>query len=832
MSYRDITPITAKKLLYVFTLILSMSVACTPATSSIDPQNIPTTVPTVLMPTTTATLDKLRIAIEEVSTKQARYTATPIPSATLEPIPTPTPKYPIAYNQGFPIDPAPIIAENLQKLRLIGTIGEGTRLSTHYNESKDTVVFVYSSFIDIFQRVDDHYALEKSFEIDIFQDNYFFNEWNRRDSYAVSNSARYFAQNYGDRVRVLDLKTGNENTIFVSQADVGGWNFPVQQLFFSPKDSYLLIDSTSDQVLIDLNTLQDALRVETQYGYSNFSPNEDYLLVAKTYESILEVYALPELELIVENTGYSYRNLPGWASITDDQKLVSVGSKFITIWNFPTMEMVYENVMPLEYRDASKVVLTHDNRFLIIGHKLSDKRGVSVWDLSERTLIKFFPINSTFTSYSYSAGDFLLSPNGEHLVVFDQANHIQIFLLEEARILENTRIFQFVKFLETLPFLIFHNGDNFFALDLRENRLINFGESSNFGKAIDLNYFLGFTQTHFFAYDDKYGYINYELSSGNIEIMGTDKEKVKNDTLFDQMELQSPENFLGFREGDQGYRSSYDMLLRKWIDGDLMGGSFQINNQDFSKAIKWGLDSDQLINAVNYIHTSYEPHNSLPHIRNIFSTDHRFKVEFTLNTLEIINIETGDSIRTFSNLGRIYNFKFSADSSEIFIVGSVYPRPRSPVYLKAYEIETGNLIRYLEFVNNPWFYFYGPPFDVSPDGNYLAVGNGEAQVEVIDLQKNWEVLYTLDILNPLCDADIQFSTDSSYLATAAMDDKIQFWKTETGELINEIDVLGGYKLNEYRLVQFYLLDNLVLVARGSFGWLDNIGQIKAFGIIN
>lgn len=783
---------------------------------------------TEVLPTESATQDKIVEALNAMKTQEVLPSKTPLPTFTPKPSPTatPMPTLPVAYNQQMPGELVPMTAANLKDLKLVGTIGEGSQHSVHKSPDKKRLVIVYSTGIDIFQKINGRYELEKRLDFDVYGSHNAFGS--ERDAYVVSESTHFFAQNYGDRVRVLNLNTGDENSLSVSKADVGGWNFPIQRLFFSPNENYLLVDGTSDQVLIDLKTLEKVLSVETQGGQSYFTKNEDYLIISRTYQGRQEIYALPDVELVAENDKFSYLNNPGWATITSDGQLISAGTKFFTILNFPSMEKVYEDILSAPYYGIGQVTLTEDEQFVIIGHRNDEKRGISIWDVNEHKLVKFFP--SVVRSENY-----VLSPSQAHLVVYIDKDKAQIVTFPEGEVLETLNGYGPIKFMETTDYLIIYFQDQFSVFDLTENKYIALEEAVHNGQAIQFNVFFGMTKSHLFAYDSENGYsgyVKYNLGTGEVQLLGSNKNAIIEDESFEEIEFQSSMGFDSFQNRSTSFRTSYYHIIRQ-ITGEQgrYANHYQANPIVLSNAIKWDLDSFHLANAVNYLSVPVSNSWYAPYLRNVISADKQLEAERGQGTLKILDVKSGELLHTFNNLGVIFNFKFSFDSSLIFITGIVNDRPRSPVYLKVYEIRTGNLKKHIEFSNNPWFYSYGPPMDLSPDGKYLAFGNKEGKLDIIDLSNNWAVKYTLDILHNLNDADVQFSPDGSYFATVTIDDKIQFWNTETGELINEIDVLGGYGLNDYYLVQFYLLDNLILTSDFADFWWGLIGQMKAYGIV-
>jgi len=819
-------PLEKLLLLSLAIILLFCSCAPVPEAKSLPKENL--------------TQETMMVMSSPTVTQTPKPTATPRPSPTLKP----TPKLPVPYNKDFPGKLSSLNAENVSDLQLVGTFGEGQDYdydSYYSNDDFSRVVIVYSTGLEIYTRKDNNFLLSNVYNFEILGGNRIpvFNL--DRDPFIVSDSTEFFAQNYGDHLKILNLNSGIEASFYVDTSDIGNYlNYPIQNIDISPSERYLIIDSYNEQVLIDLHSFEEIMRVHARGGKATLSIKEDYFTVANPTENQIEVYELPGLSKIATFDDFTQGDIPQWATVTEDLKVVSVGIMNISIWNLMDLQKVFEERLPIEYYSGN-IELTDDNQYLIIGHQLAESKGVSIWDLTKPALVRAFATNNN----SYYDGRFLLSPDDNHIFVYNTNNN-RLFNFRNGEVVDT--IYDSVN----RPYF---SGDGRYFMDKwRFQYLFDIFNHQRVETVLPFRNeaysFKGVTDTHvfFYHYYEK-NIVKVDLDTGVSEIVSAPLNYSwlylnNNDFGVFHEYFKSGEKIV-FRDMNDfsvinhfPYRKSYRSLTRGWwvetMNNKTWYGDYQVIPNQVPHVLSWKLDEEELAKAFSYLNAIVEYQNFKPYIHNLVSKDNKYSVNFDYRSVNIIDNKTENVVRSFNENGRITNLKFSPDSKWIFISGLSYDRHDSPIYLKVFDISTGNIIHEVEYEqSDPRFYLYGMPMDVSPDGKYLLLGNREGQLEMIDILDDWKVLYSLDdVLSELSDADIQFSPNSSYFAVAAIDDNIQIFRTDNGKLINEIFVLGDYNLKDHRLIQFYLLDNLILTSEYSGGnYWAFMGQVKAYGII-
>ena len=122
----------------------------------------------------------------------------------------------------------------------------------------------------------------------------------------------------------------------------------------------------------------------------------------------------------------------------------------------------------------------------------------------------------------------------------------------------------------------------------------------------------------------------------------------------------------------------------------------------------------------------------------------------------------------------IYAAKFTPDATRIAVLS--YPDPP-----KLYDAQTGDLlITMKENVGNP------SAFEVSRDGRLLATGDNVGQVCVFDATTG-DLRHRIPAHANVV-VSMGISPDGRELMTAAMDDRLRFWSTETGAMLRELNV--------------------------------------------
>jgi WD40 repeat protein len=800
--------------------------------------------------TLTQTPDLLAEAIAEASTRQASYTATPIA--------TPTPILPITSYDQLPGKLVSLNAENIDGIQLIGTFGEGLYYSTHVNEDQNRFVIVYSTGIDIFQKQNNAFQLVKKLLFDIYNHPDLFHNSSARDSihrpYAVSSSTQYFAQNYGDRINVINLNNEQNIYIHLREGDNLGWKEFDQKIFFSNQSNYLLIDSLSEQILIDLTRFSELLRVEKHQGESFFSIDEDYILITEKSEDILEIYSLPDGRLINTITDFISDEFPLWATVTTDNQLITLSQSFIAIYDPFDQTPVIKSPLPTYYSQG-RIEITSDSSLLIIAFR-GDQSGVGIWDLAKNDWAVFFPGGGEL----YWRDQFLLSPNQDFAFICGSNNCELLSLpgLEKMFDIEGeyVRQVQFTKSNKYLAISRLYQKPIIFGLVNKKQLEIDIELGLNErGEQIDPDipgkYFTGLSETNLWMsyYENQEHYLlKYELESGTQSVHRyTHHSPLFKDTEI-SVNLQTMKNVIDVRDlndfsqlgRDLPSRSRYlgfETGVNSGIDKKNWFHGFQMDDEPFISSIRWKVDKNALKNAMNYILPQVAGQHWEPFIRNINSPDGRYRVELTrpgiFSGFKIYDSKSDDLIFSRENLVSIKNFKISNASERIYIVGLLYD---GNGYMRVYNINTGELEKIFTVSKPPFNQNIGFPMDVSLDEKHLAMGNSEGLLEMVNLENDWQVLYTLDVLGP--NSDIQFSPNGTFFAIASIDDKIQFYETETGKFLTEVKVLGGYRLGEYRLIQYYLTNNMILAARYSYRFSDVFyawgwnGQIKVYGIFD
>jgi hypothetical protein len=343
----------------------------------------------------TQTPNLLAEAIAEASTRQASYTDTP----EVSPTPTMTPTLPVSHLVDFPGKPVKLNADNISDVQLIGTFGEGQHYSTHYNKEGGRLVLVYSTGIDIFQNSNDEIRYQRSYDFDIPIMDFAYNE--ESDLYKVSPSTKYFVQDFGSRFRLLSLETGKEHIIFKS-GQILHWFYYSTEITFSPDERYLIINTYSEIVLIDLNEYKEIFRKEKGEAY--FSANGNYFIVGIGTQ--FDVYELATLELINSVKGTTS---PEFATITSNQKLITVFANVIMVWSFPNHDflgLIYTGGRSNFIRGRYNTV-TSDGKLLIT----ADYDKVRIWNLET------FEYDVVFYEFSR----FELSPDETHLFIIGKS---------------------------------------------------------------------------------------------------------------------------------------------------------------------------------------------------------------------------------------------------------------------------------------------------------------------------------------------------------------------------------------------------------------------------
>jgi len=796
----------------------------------------------------------------EIVVETATPENTSTPEATRTPEQTATPKLPVSSYDQLPGKLVSLNAENVDGIQLIGTFGEGLYYSTHFNEDENRFVVVYSTGIDIFQKQNGAFQSVKRLYFDIYDHSDLFHKsWvlgSIHKPYAVSRSTQYYAQNYGDRIKVMNLV--NEQTVYIHlrEGDNLGWKEFDQKIFFSSQSNYLLIDSLSEQILFDLNSYSELLRVEMLEGESFFSIDEDHLLIADKTENKLEVYALPNGRLVNTINDYNSDEFPLWLTITDDQKLVTVSEKYLSIFNIIDFELLVAENLPFDY-STGKVEIV-ENKYIIIGFQ-GLNRGVCVWDLENIENQKCFHGNSD----NLFSGQYRLSPNEKFLFIFNDPYGDLLKLgdweplitvkedykipIYDAFFTKNAKYFTIVYRAHFRPFIFdIERNDQLeididFGFDIENDKYDENEPTKSFQAITEAFLWVRYSDNnyvkHLIQYDLKSGvkqihsYINksgYNTLYSNNEIMinqhlSENKLDIRNLNDFSQLGSDLPyrSRYLGF---ETGVNSGIDR--KNWFHG------FQMEDEPFISSIRWNVDKYALKDAMNYI----LPQGQTPFVRNINSPDGRYRVELIspgISGFTIFDNESDNLIFSRNHLGRIKNFLISNDSELIYIVGLLSSSDETDGFIRVYNINTGELEKIITVSKPPFNQNIGFPMDISLNGNHLVMGNSAGLLEMIDLDNDWQVLYTLDVLGP--NSDIQFAPNGSFFAVANVDDRIQLYTTENGAFLAEIEVLGGYGLGDYRLIQYYLTDKMIIAAEYSrprvgiyYSWGWN-GQIKVYG---
>lgn len=102
------------------------------------------------------------------------------------------------------------------------------------------------------------------------------------------------------------------------------------------------------------------------------------------------------------------------------------------------------------------------------------------------------------------------------------------------------------------------------------------------------------------------------------------------------------------------------------------------------------------------------------------SSDQRYLALSSFNkTTRVIDLTTGDTIRTIKNNNFVYSFAFSPDS-KMLVTGSNY-------YARVTDVVTGKTIKTIKHSNKVQSVAF------SPDGKYLSTASIDQTVLVIDL---------------------------------------------------------------------------------------------------
>ena len=765
---------------------------------------------------------------DSIQTQEVVFTETPLPTATILPTATPTVDVknllPVTHKERFPGKLVQLSVNNLDDIALIGTFGEGKLYSTHYNPTNERLIMIYSSGIDIYQKINGSFAYQNSFDFEIQINDFAYSEPD--DLYCLSESNTFFVQNYEVRVKVLNTFTGEYVNIDTSDTEGEGRRYPPHRVRFSPDEKYLVLDTRSAQILIDLLTLKEIYRFDRRQAESNFSEDSAYLLTS--LESNFEIYHLPDMTLVGSVVG-SFN--PVFATITRNQEVVAAFQTVVMVWSFPEFKLkgLIYTAGRSDSMSNKQLEVTRDGRYLIN----ADYDKVRIFDLQELVYTKVFNDSSLF----------VLSPDEQFL-----------FIMGKSRVLVDMKDFNVIASFSlktNVNYGFTPSGKHFIAHDAYETYVYDFETSekimvhlrdqeksgyANFMGASDnyvwMHVWAQNEPTQFFRFDlasrEKKMFDAGMIPSTNMEFY-TDEFILINTGESAQIQRMEDMQRISFLSR---HRTSGDHLVRQFKDSST--GVYALNLTTFSNGIKWALDKKDLANAFSYVSQNVSYGQYQLHMKDMESPDGNYRVESEKGVVRIINTGDGSLVRTFYVNGTAQDWVFSPDSNIIYISGSGSSYT-SPEWIRAYDISKNLLLREKEYevihtYNDGMNNLSVIPIDVSSDGRYLVTADNKAHLHVLDLENGWSEVFTIDIFITNY-SDIEFSQDGTFMVSATSSgDLLQFWNADTGELIMEMNPLDGYQTSRERIIQFYLMDEVLVVSEKADPW-GRFGQIKVYGIL-
>ncbi len=187
--------------------------------------------------------------------------------------------------------------------------------------------------------------------------------------------------------------------------------------------------------------------------------------------------------------------------------------------------------------------------------------------------------------------------------------------------------------------------------------------------------------------------------------------------------------------------------------GDLGGG----------EGIVWNSETGEIISSFEYdgalTSVTFSPDDSLI----------AFSGGYNNNAVTIVEADTGDEIKVFSENVRMTDAKFTSDGEKI-IAGTEDDR------VLIWEYDTGELIdQFTEHTGEVY------TIDISSDDSKIVSGGLRGDIMIWDLETG-NILNTYDGHDGIIEA-VLFSADDSNIISGSRDNTVKIWDAETGQTI-------------------------------------------------
>lgn len=731
------------------TILLTLTVsACMPIQKNIETSfdvqadMTDTSIPTPI-PSTTKT---------SLPTSTVTPSVTFSPTTTFTPTATPTPRIPAELSPLFNNDLAVIDSSNVTNLVELSQFGDGYLISVEVSADGTTAAAVFSIGVEV-------YNLQTMERQSVFYTSLKFDR--SHFDYQLSPNGKYFVIAKYDQVEVWKTDDGSQKhqTLVTNEnLSLDPWyrfSYPVIQ--FSPDNRSF---SVNDNIVLRLfSTETGEMNIEkASISTTCFSTDGKYIAVVATRKGdLVEIY-----NTVTGDVDYSLKGPDGAVALAfspGEDHLAVAYKNVIWVWDYQDNRLVNTLNGRNSTASPSKMVFTDDGHMLTY-ESVYDPIGIRLWDMTTGGQI----INLSEHRYP------VLSPDKTRLITFhSQSYHYYIWDLTTkiplAKIDQGYHKEQVVYFLPDGKHV-----NIFYREPLCVDGLLPYAQyrledgSVTIEKRSDDTSGL---KVHWCA-----DYYHLNQNTNALITWTVERHKFRTNEFYPAtMELRNPTNGLISHSIEFSFKSGRFQFFRMQEKGilDDWENLFSGDIDRFIRETAWGR------------YKGNDPRYMVNH-RELNSPDNEYLVAQFGNDLIVRKISDEVETAKKSFIGYIIAFEFSAESDKIFLVHSPKGHEHTYETVSFWDFNTG-------FYNNITSYgsrlCENRPLSVSPDGKLLAMSGDNCIIRIISaINYNEEICSFSPSIGE--NGIMMFSPNSDLLATAFSGGEIQFWSTETCELVHAI----------------------------------------------